>query len=300
MSGFPLLMRRSINTAALILFVAVVIENGLFSGCGGEPTGEAASSDVSITNWMRHDRSHDRTAIEYGSDLLDSCARNAILFTRGDNDTYPLWYLQTVSGYRTDVCVINLSLLNTSWYIRQLRDRLPVLLSDLTDDFIDRRLTGDGLAVYATLTWPSAGDTVRAAGITWRMLPDWVSPDSSVALLSPSQWMLTHLINRNASRRPVYFTTTPLDDDTHGLRPYLSFEGLVYRLTRKRSDDGSYRTDTPRLTAITAQWSFRRSNHVQPRWLPPDIRRILGVYDRAYRELKNGLEEADIRLHPRK
>lgn len=72
-------------------------------------------------NWDDHDRSDKFTALHFAENYLNSCAPNAILFTMGDNDTYPLWYAQEVEGIRRDIRVINLSLLGTDWYINQAR-----------------------------------------------------------------------------------------------------------------------------------------------------------------------------------
>ena len=74
--------------------------------------------------WNDHDRSGRHTSVAVAKDYLDSCAPNAILFTLGDNDTFPLWYAQEVEGHRTDVRVVNLSLLAADWYINQMKRRV--------------------------------------------------------------------------------------------------------------------------------------------------------------------------------
>ena len=74
--------------------------------------------------WDDHDRSKKMLARDLGKDYLQSCEKDAILFTFGDNDTYPLWYTQEVEGVRKDLRVINYSLLGTDWYINQLRYKL--------------------------------------------------------------------------------------------------------------------------------------------------------------------------------
>src|SRR5699024_8499285 len=72
-------------------------------------------------NWNDHDRSGKRTATALAKNYLQSLEPNAILFTIGDNDTFPLWDVQEVEGFRTDVKIINTSLFATSWYIDQMK-----------------------------------------------------------------------------------------------------------------------------------------------------------------------------------
>ena len=88
-------------------------------------------------NWDDHNRSQHTAARDYARNFLESVDPNAILFTYGDNDTYPLWYAQEVEGIRKDVRVVNLSLIAVDWYIDLLRYQMndsPVIDLQLTDD----------------------------------------------------------------------------------------------------------------------------------------------------------------------
>lgn len=100
----------------------------------------AVPTIMASENWDDHNRSNRTTAVDFATNYLESCPKNAILFTNGDNDTYPLWYAQNVEGIRTDVRVINLSLLNTDWYAdglkRQAYESAPVPFSMTPDKYV--------------------------------------------------------------------------------------------------------------------------------------------------------------------
>lgn len=76
---------------------------------------------MAAENWDDHDRSNRRTSTEMASNYLNSVGKDGIIITHGDNDTFPLWYAQEVEGVRTDVRVVNTSLLGTDWHIDQMK-----------------------------------------------------------------------------------------------------------------------------------------------------------------------------------
>ncbi|MFO7657533.1 MAG: DUF2723 domain-containing protein [Bacteroidales bacterium] len=91
-------------------------------------------------NWDDHDRTGRYMARDFAYNYLNSCDKNAIIFTNGDNDTFPLWYAQEVEGIRTDVRVINLSYLGADWYIEQMHrkayDSDPIPFTLTKDKYI--------------------------------------------------------------------------------------------------------------------------------------------------------------------
>lgn len=105
---------------------------GTVAAAGGVAIGLLVPLQMASQTWDDHDRSKRYVARDFGMNYLDTCEPNAIIFTNGDNDTFPLWYAQEVEGYRTDVRVCNLSYLQTDWYIDQMKrqayasDPLPI------------------------------------------------------------------------------------------------------------------------------------------------------------------------------
>jgi hypothetical protein len=95
--------------------------DGIMKGIAPTALAFAAPFLMCSYNWDDHSRAKRETGLAMAVNYLESLAPNAIIFTNGDNDTFPLWYAQEVEGIRTDVRIVNLSLLNTDWYIDQMK-----------------------------------------------------------------------------------------------------------------------------------------------------------------------------------
>jgi tetratricopeptide (TPR) repeat protein len=176
-----------------------------------------------INNYERSTRNGDWVAYDYAYNLLNSCEENGIIFTNGDNDTFPLWALQEAYGVRKDVRVVNLSLLNTDWYIKQLQKLEPQVPISYTAEEIEK------LQPQLNPFQEPRNHTLRNAGITI-MLPG----IKTRRALRVQDLMVLNIVDATKWTKPIYFAMTVSEDNLMGLEPYLQAQGLVYKLMPQR------------------------------------------------------------------
>lgn len=121
--SLSLIYMAVLATAAFAVMVALrsVLNNEMAKGVVALAICLPVPLIMAAEGWDDHSRANRYTGVDFAKNYLDTLKPNAIIFTNGDNDTFPLWYAQEVEGYRTDVRVVNLSLLNTDWYIDQMK-----------------------------------------------------------------------------------------------------------------------------------------------------------------------------------
>ncbi len=183
-------------------------------------------------SYFERDRSGDLVARDYARNILSSCEPDAILFTNGDNDTYPLWFLQYVEGFRPDVRVVNLSLLKTPWYVKQLRDLDPMLPIPMTDATIDQQVIARPWRTQFDIPLADSTIIVKAEDIP---LTEFPVGNQRMDVLESHTFMIWYLVDRNNWQRPLYFAVTVPERNMGGLRSHLSMEGMVYQLVRQRA-----------------------------------------------------------------
>lgn len=181
-------------------------------------------------NYRAVDGSRNYFAYDFAQSMFAGLEPNAILFVCGDNDTFPLWFLQVTEKARPDITVLNTSLLNTPWYVKDQLERDSKLPLSLTAEQIDQ-LTP--IAWKDTVIAVATPSDTEGFGLPDDVeVPDFirleVGPSFSEYLLVSDQLVL-RLFLKNEWRRPFYVATTAGPSQLPWLQPYLRFEGLAMR-----------------------------------------------------------------------
>jgi len=251
--------------------------------------------NVLIANYHEHNRTGNYVASDYSYNILQSCEPNGIIFTNGDNDTFPLWYLQEVEHVRRDVKVVNLSLLNTPWYIKQLRNIDPKIdIGNISDETIDNiglmswqkrkvKISPPPDSFYTSPEHPE----LRQFGNNPKNLPpmEWeVAPTltfNKQGFLRVQDIMVLQILEANRWRRPIYFATTVSPDNKLEMDDYMTMEGLAFRIYPqkvKRIDPEKLRNNVFNV--------FRYRNLNNPKvYYDENVTRLIGNYRTAFLQL---------------
>ena len=191
--------------------------------------------------WKHQNRNGNYLPFDYAYNILQSLDKDAILITNGDNDTFPLWAIQSAYGIRTDVRIVNLSLANADWYNLQLKNERP--FGALTVPF---NYSNEALKKLSTDVWDE-NKTVTvnvppsAYPDTMKIKPDKMSfkvpatirqkqGNQTITALTAADFIVIDMLKANNFQRPIYFCMTVADMYCVGLTDYLRTEGLAQRI----------------------------------------------------------------------
>ncbi len=228
-------------------------------------------AQMASQNWDDHDRSQRYSCRDFGANYLKSCEPEGIIYSNGDNDTFPLWYNQEVEEVGTDLRVCNLSYLQTDWYISQMKrpyyDSPALPINWEYKDFMPsvNEVVWVDNKLNAPLEVSKAFDFVRSDDPRTKKDGENYLPTNQLYIegengehinfkqarrYTRSEMMIMEMLAQNAKngwKRPIYFAVTVGGDYYLGLEPYFELTGLAYQVTPKRSRDGHPRVNTEKM-----------------------------------------------------
>jgi hypothetical protein len=229
------------GVALLLLIIPINMCIGLAGLATGQPFSKASK-------WAEYSRRHNYVPYEYAYNFLQSCDKNAILFTAGDNDTFPLWCLQDVYGIRRDIRIVNLSLGNMSWYIKQLKHERPWDAADVIDlpSFTDEKMSNpdESEAGIRALGGPAENVSFDVSAQTMQQFNGVAAPgrmdwkytgqfpqEGGQYVFTIADQLVKDIVRYNIEKRPIYFASLVPPSYMAGLDPYLVYEGMAARVT---------------------------------------------------------------------
>ncbi|MEO0019905.1 MAG: DUF2723 domain-containing protein [candidate division WOR-3 bacterium] len=237
-----------------------------------------------ILNYKTVTRRYNWIPAEYGYNMLICCeGEKAVLFTNGDNDTFPLWFMQTVPSlvagndpnFGKNVAVANLSLLNTPWYCKQLRRwGAPVSFTEEEIDLLPQGFIGKRNRVVLLKDIMIRNIIATAGGVKLNWPSDYES--------TPEEFMAKVFSQGYQPKSPVYFATTVSPDNMVDAAPYLRLEGLVRRVTGVRGYGNEGTVDTTRTRLLLTE-QFKMNSMLDPRVEKDEnTRGLLSTYAHSY------------------
>ena len=261
----------------------------------------AVDGRMLYANYHTHDRSGNYVPWDWAWNMLQSCEKDAVLFTNGDNDTFPLWYLQEVEGIRTDVRVVNLSLANTGWYLDQLKSTSPNGAKKIAFSLSDKELREISYVAIEPVEVDLPAGSVKeellkeykTAGLDipeglvdtlrWQIMPSVTFRGQG--FLRPQDVAVYEILMNNYTTRPIYFAITVGRDNLLGIDNYLRLDGLVYRVVPVKSGEESNFVDPARLwTNLCSVFRYRNLNNPEVH-IEETARRLSGSYKPLFTNL---------------